>query len=377
MPSLTNVALSRNSDGHLEVLATSAVVGSEPTLWHAQEGPDGKWSGWHPFGKPGHSRPTTVSVMPHVTDGRLEALTVTEGGPSVWHRWQTQQGTSNWSQWQLMATFDGGIEAGPVAMGLTDGRLMALAVNRGRVMHAAQWQAADEAWPAWTPLGKPDGTHVLDVAAAPRAREFAHLFVLARASTTHQPPIGLAGDLWHRWQVTPDTWSIWQPLGHPGHAAGPPVVAVNGDDRLEVFTIDGDTGRMWHRSQLNAIDPQGMSDWAPVADHGPGFRAAAAELDSTGRLVLVARTSGSDVCTTTETARGSGKYAPWTKLAEVPPIEHPGPDKGLLGSPALARDSRDLMQLFVTDHRTKGLSQISAAAVDHWQPATGTAWPHP
>jgi hypothetical protein len=141
MPSLTNVDLSRKSDGHLEVLATSTVVGSEPTLWHAREYPDGKWSGWHPFGKPGHSRPTTVNVMPHVTDGRLEAFTATEGDPSVRHRWQTQPGTSNWSQWQLMATFAGGIEAGPLAIGLTDGRLMAVVVNRGRVMHATQWNA--------------------------------------------------------------------------------------------------------------------------------------------------------------------------------------------------------------------------------------------
>lgn len=262
-------------------------------------------------------------------------------------------------------------------MGLTDGRLMALVVSDGRVMHAAQWQAADEAWPTWTPLGRPNGARVLDGAAAPRAREFAHLFVLAHASTAHEPPIGPGGDLWHRWQATPDTWSIWQPLGHPGHTAGPPVVAMNGDDRLEVFTIDGDTGRMWHRSQRHAIDPQDFRDWAPVADGGPVFHWAAAELDGTGRLVLVALTRGSDVWTTTETTPGSGKYVPWAKLAEVPPTAHPGTQEGLLASPALLRDSRDLMQLFVTDRRTKGLYQVSAAAVDDWQPATGTAWPHP
>jgi len=87
MPSLTNVALSRNSDGHLEVLAASTVAGSEPTLWHAQEDPDGQWSGWRPFGNPGHSRPTTVSVMPHVTDGRLEAFTATERDPSRPRAW--------------------------------------------------------------------------------------------------------------------------------------------------------------------------------------------------------------------------------------------------------------------------------------------------
>ena len=383
MPSLTNVALSRNNDGHLVVLATSTVVGSEPTVWHAWEGPDGDWTGWLPFGKPGHSRPTTVSIMPHVADGRLEAFVATERDPSVWHRWQTQPGTSNWSHWELMATFDGAIQAGPLATGLTDGRLMAVVVHGGRVMHATQWNAADEAWPNWTPLGRPDGVRVLDVAAAPRAREFAHLFARAHTSTAHELPTGPGGDLWHRWQATPDTWSIWQPLDHPGHTAGPPVVAVNGDDRLEVFTIDDATGRMSHRSQHDAIDPQGFRNWAPVAgsgpgaDHGPGFHGAAVELDSTGRLVLVALTRGSDVWTTTETTPGSGKYVPWTKLAEVPPAAHPGTQEGLLASPALIRDNRGLMQLFVTDRRTKGLYQLSAAAVDQWQPTTGTAWPHP
>src|SRR5215475_2906017 len=122
MPSLMNVALGRNGDGYLEVLATSTVVGSEPTVWHAEEDLDGKWSSWRPFGKPGHSRLTAVSVMPHVTDGRLEAFTATERNPSVWHRWQTQSGTSDWSHWELMAEFVQGIEAGPLAIGLTDGR---------------------------------------------------------------------------------------------------------------------------------------------------------------------------------------------------------------------------------------------------------------
>jgi hypothetical protein len=46
MPSLMNVALGRNGDGYLEVLATSTVVGSEPTVWHAEENPDGRWSSW-------------------------------------------------------------------------------------------------------------------------------------------------------------------------------------------------------------------------------------------------------------------------------------------------------------------------------------------
>ena len=102
-----------------------------------------------------------------------------------------------------------------------------------------------------------------------------------------------------------------------------------------------------------------------------------ARASATGLWVLVGITFGSDVWTTTETAPGSGMYARWTKLAEVPPAEQPGTTEGLLTSLALMRDSRGLMQLFVTDRRRHALYQISAAAADHWQPTTSRPWPHP
>jgi hypothetical protein len=377
MPRLENVALSKNTDGHLEVLATSTIDGSEATVWHAWENPDGSWTGWHPLGHPGQGRPTTVSVMPHITDGRLEAFVATERDQSVWHRWQTQPGTNSWSRWELLAELDGPIDAGPLVMLLADERFMAVVVAGGNVWHASQLTAGGENWPAWSEFGRPNGAPVLTVGAAQNTLESPQLFALAQSSTAAQPPIGWGGDLWHRWQTGSGAWSDWKPLGHPGHTAGAPVVAVNGDDRLEVFTIDGLTGRMWHRHQQAPDAPGAWSAWAPVADHGPGFRGAAAQLDSTGRLVIVAHTFASDVWTTTETASGSGTYAPWTKLAEVPPAEQP-PDKGgLLTSPALVFDGRDLMQFFVVSRETKGLYQVTAAAADHWQPATGTAWPHP
>jgi hypothetical protein len=377
MPRLENVALASNIDGHLEILATSTIAGSEPTVWHAWEDADGNWTGWHPLGRPGQGRPSAVSVMPHITDNRLEAFVATERDQSVWHRWQTRPGTNNWSHWEFLAALDGPIEAGPLVMWLTDNRFMAVVVAGGTVSHGSQLEAGGEDWSAWSDFDMPDGAPVHAVGAAQITLEKPQLFALAESSTASPPPTGVGGDLWHRWQTGPDTWSAWKPLGHPGHTAGPPIVAVNDDDRLEVFTIDGLSGRMWHRSQQDADVPGAFSAWAPVAGHGPGVCGAAVGHDSADRLVIVAHTFGSDVWTTTETAPGSGKYAPWAKLAEVPPIEHPGPDKGLLGSPALARDSRDLMQLFMTDRRTDALYQISAAAADHWQPATGTAWPHP
>src|SRR5215470_8277812 len=112
MPGLVNVALGRNSDGHLEVLATSTIVGSGATVWHAWEDGDGNWTGWHPLGQPGRGRPVTVSVMPHITDGRLEAFVTTERDRSVWHRWQTRPGTNNWSNWEFLAALDGPIQPG-------------------------------------------------------------------------------------------------------------------------------------------------------------------------------------------------------------------------------------------------------------------------
>jgi hypothetical protein len=377
MPRLENVALGRNIDGHLEVLATSAVVGSEATVWHAWEDGDGNWTGWQPLGRPGQGRPVTVSVTPHVTDGRLEAFVGTERDQSLWHRWQTNPGTDNWSRWEFLAELDGPIEAGPSVMRLADERFMAVAVAGGRVWHGSQLQAGGEDWSAWSEFDMPNGARVFATGAAQITLEKPQLFALAESSVTSTLPVGLGGDLWHRWQTGPGSWSAWKPLGHPGHAAGLPVVAVNGDDRLEVFTIDGLTGRMWHRSQQAPDVPGAFSAWAPVGNHDPGIRGAAAECDSTGRMVLVAHTFGSDLWTTTETAPGSGTYAPWTKLADVPPIEHPGTTEGPLTSPALMSDGRDLMQFFVVSAPTKGAYQVGAAAADHWQPATGTTWPHP
>jgi len=83
------------------------------------------------------------------------------------------------------------------------------------------------------------------------------------------------------------------------------------------------------------------------------------------------------VWTTTETAEGSGVYARWAKLAEVPPGDALATDAGLLTSPALMSDGRELMQFFVVSAITRGAYQVSAAAADHWPPATGTPWPHP
>jgi hypothetical protein len=377
MPRLVSFALSKGSDGHLEILATSNVVDSQPTVWRSYEFADGAYTGWEAFGRPGRGMPTQVSVTPHVTDGRLEAFVATERDKAVWHRWQTGPGISDWSQWEFMTQLDQSIQAGPLATGLTDGRLMAMVVPGSSVEHAIQWQAGDEDWPPWSSLGNPTARPIIGAAVAPRAREIPELFVAVETSGAAQAPTAAPADLWHRYQFSPDEWSPWQPLGHPAHTAGAPTVAVNHDDRLEVFSVDGVTGRLWHSRQSTVGDPRDWGAWATVADSGSSFTQVAAELDASGRLVVAAITFGSDVWTTRETAPGAGTFSQWAKLGDVPPAEQPGTTEGVLTSPALVCDRRGLMQCFVTDHRTGALYQFSAATADDWQPVSGAAWQRP
>jgi hypothetical protein len=117
MPDLMSFALGKGSDGHLEILATSTVVGTQPTVWRSYEVVDAAYTGWEPFGKPGRGMPTQVSVVPHATDGRLEAFVASERDKTVWHRWQTQPGIDHWSQWEFMTQLDKSVRAGPLAMG--------------------------------------------------------------------------------------------------------------------------------------------------------------------------------------------------------------------------------------------------------------------
>ena len=335
MPHLMNFALGQGSDGHLEILATSTVADTQPTVWRSYEFADGAYTGWEPFGKPGRGMPTQVSVVPHATDGRLEAFVASERDKTVWHRWQTQPGINHWSEWEFMTQLDKSIRAGPFAMGLTDGRLMAMVVAGSQVEHAMQWQAGDENWPSWSSLGHPSPGPLLGAATVPRAREIAELFVLAQSGPQGVGPIAAQADLWHLYQASPDEWSRWEPIGHPAHTAGVPTVAVNSHGRLEVFTIDGGTGMAWHIRQASVGDPHIWGSWAKVADGGSHFTELAAEPDTSGRLVLAATTFGSDVWTTTETAPGSGTFRQWANLGDAPPAEQPGTTEGLLSNPAL------------------------------------------
>jgi hypothetical protein len=131
-------------------------------VWHAWEHPDGTWTGWQPLGlpggqAPGPDSPVAVSVMPRATDGRLDAFIATDRYQTVWHRWQIHSGTGPWSRWNSLAEFDGPIESGPSAIGLSDGRFAAFVVADGKVWHSSQTQADDEQWPPWSAFGKPNG----------------------------------------------------------------------------------------------------------------------------------------------------------------------------------------------------------------------------
>ena len=156
MPRLTRVALGKNEDGRLEVVATSRDDGSSDTVWHAWQKPTpgSEWTGWHQFGKPGFgkpgrgdllNRPTTIQ---HARDGRLEVF-VTGGDDAVWRRWQVAK-NDGWSEWSSLGKPDGlAATTDPAVTLLPDSRLAAFVTAGGAV-----WQTSQQ-----KPLITPPGRH--------------------------------------------------------------------------------------------------------------------------------------------------------------------------------------------------------------------------
>jgi subtilisin family serine protease len=102
---------------------------------------------------------------------------------------------------------------------------------------------------------------------------------------------GQDGALWHRWQEQRGgAWSTgWVSLGAAGGGfAGAPALALNGEGRLELF-VRGQDGALWHRWQEERGGPWSTA-WASRGSAGGGFASAPAlALNGDGRLELFVR----------------------------------------------------------------------------------------
>jgi hypothetical protein len=346
-------------------------------MWHAQQrGPNGDWSGWHPFGKPGHGAPGRPSVIQHGLDGRLEVFVATDGDQTVWHRWQTGPGPDDWSDWESLGKPGGQEAEGPVAPGfLADGRLMAVVTAGGRVWQATSPGAQPQAhWPAWSALGRPGGATAMAVAAADNADSRVEVAALGQTAGSSLSPTGMEGDLWHRSQTgpEPDDWSNWEPLGEPGgHRARVPGFGMDAGGALHLFTPAAG-GAVWHKGQHRDLSWSGP--WEALAQPVVEFADTAVMLDSRGRLFLVATEFASNrLWYAAQDEHDPNTWSPLSPLAAVPVAPE---DLATLTSPTLHLNSDGRTQLFVVIRATGKLYQLTAPAKGEL-PAVGRTWPHP
>ena len=378
MPELTGIALGRHVDGSHELVAASVVQGTGATMWHArQTRPGGNWTGWHPFGKPGHGDPGTPAIIEHAIDGRLEVF-VTSGDQAVWHRWQTSPGSDDWSDWESLGKPGGRLAEGAVALTLRpDGQVMAVATANGTVWQASSPGRESQAhWPAWSSVGRPGDAPAIAVAAAAYSDGRVELAALAEAGESATSPT-IEGNLWHRWQTGPgiDKWSDWKPLGDPGgHRAGIPVFGQNGDGRLLLFTRAADGGA-WHTGQHLARDSNSWGTWEALARPVFGFGDMAVRLSDRGLLFLVATEfAGDRLWYATQADVDLNTWCPLSPLAAVPEA---APDAvAALVAPTLGINTDGRMELFVVMPAKGTLYQLSAPARGQL-PSVGRSWPHP
>jgi hypothetical protein len=354
MKTVRHVALARNQDGRLELVATVLREDHIITVWHAWQTPSGGWAGWKPLANEPFSVFSPPPTVARNTDGRLE-VAVLGLNRAAWHSSQTTPG-GNWTSWQWLGAPARGSRR-PLALAQNqDGRLELFWIDHGAVWHAWQTVPGDDWTGGWHALGSPSDTVTLDEGSPVVARnEDGRLELFVRAND---------GAVWHRWQREAGTasWAAWSSLESPGDqpaSSEPPVVVRNRDGRLVLFIVAGND-TVWHRWQQAAqAGPWGawrsfgsMDD--PDITHPPIERielAAGAHAD--GRLVLFAVAvlggSGASLVRQRELT-GAGDWSPWKTVDS--------PARKAVDLAAVS-DALGRLQLFMADEATGELYQLS------------------
>jgi hypothetical protein len=365
-----DIALAANEDGRLELFAVGFPE-SSGGLWHAwQTAPNGDWSSLSPFGDAPPGLAFGDCDVAQNKDGRLE-VAVLGGDRGVWHRWQTAP-NGDWSDWSSLGHPGGPLlQAGPPVLARNgDGRLEVFtAASDGAVWH--RWQRPGGGWSDWSSLGGPGG---LPPALFPHDRP-----VVAQNGDGRLElfELGLGGVLWHRWQRPGGGWSDWSSLGQPDDklAVFDPVVGRNKDGRLEVFAAASD-GAVWHRWQRPG---GGWSDWSSLgsADRDGRPRSLAVAANADGGLILVA--------TWTPNSMPPFDFGLWLQQQTTPdgvwfswsPLDHPS--GGFLNWPTLGSNADERLELVFSYSPVEtgegGLYRLSQLSPNgDWSSAE--PWPH-
>lgn len=225
------------------------LVGTDREVYASRQvAPGGPWSGWQPAGVSGSVGP--VAAVQSL--GVDLAFAVTEDGALT--AWSPASG------WQPVP--GPGLQIGPVATVLPDGRVEVFCIGRDDALWQIEQSPAGGTWSAWTSHGS-----------TPRATLEGLLPAVAASADGRLEVFAVAADagLWHVWQTTGGGWSQWFPHGQPpGMPPGPglpntPGLAASADGRQELF-MTGTEGAVYHLWQTRVNN--GWSGWFP---HGvPG-----------------------------------------------------------------------------------------------------------
>ena len=369
MPKLTGLTAVTQTDGSLELIASSPAGAAGPTMWHQwQIAPGDEWIGWQPFGEPGSGDPGPLTTLNRGKDGQVE-LFVVGGDRAVWHRRQTgsQQPDTGvqpgpWSDWESLGQPDGNPVQGPLSTATSGfGQDMAVVVAGGAVWQSvvpapapgAPSMGPDPRWSAWSPLYRPvaAGTIESTVLAAVIMTGSSDTALIALVEWPDDPDIGFTYDrstLWHRRTVSsaPDDWSDWEPLPMPDQGSVPvglPFLAQNFAGDPIVFTRTSD-GALWQTIR-QATDPLSWAPWELVVRPGYGFGDLTAIADEDGLLLVATPTATGNHLWYSKQQSGDGTaWSPLSPLVTVPDAS--AQDTGALTCPALVADHANRVWLF-------------------------------
>jgi hypothetical protein len=250
MPNLQGIALGRNTDGRLELVATvnpeDLSPGADGAVWRRGERTVGGWSRWARLDMPiitGFGGPAMAANK----DGRLEIAATSD---ELIHAWQTAPNGDQWQHQSLDPPPDmRPLQASPALAQNRDGRVDVFMLAGESLFSGPLWHASQQpqgGWSPWAPLESSKQWSVSERPVVARNRD-GRLEVF----------MGADGAVWHIWQQPDGHWSPWHSLEHPDQASvWRPVVARNRDGRLEVFTQGSDQA-VWH------IWQQAQGGWSP------------------------------------------------------------------------------------------------------------------
>jgi hypothetical protein len=282
MPTLGNIALAKNHDGRMELVAMldrQPEQSSQALLHRWQKVPDGEWTQWESLGEPDGGSGGYGPAVERNSDGRLEVVANDVDG-AAWHRWQRREG--GWSGWDSFddPPVEGKVAFFPTLVSNGDGRLeLFTRGGDGAVWH--RWQQRPPGWSAWSSLGHPLEHPMIDGGPMVERNKDWRLELF----------VAIDGVVWTRSQRPEGGWSEWASLGAPvGQAANWVGAARTRQRTVNLFTGDSELFQRWQ-----FFDGSGWGAWSPLPKPpGVDFDGVGAQAD--GRLVLFGIEEGTGLC---------------------------------------------------------------------------------